>query len=132
MQVRYQAAPRPDRAINDTAIRGQLPPQNFEQLLELQAHLFHDLLALADVHAGLFATQLLTRATDREALLVQEAPDLADDNHVLALVITPVAAPFDRLELWKLLLPVAQHVRFDAAQVTDFTDREVAFTGYRR
>ena len=52
--------------------------------------------------------------------------------HVLALIVAPVAAALHGLELREFLLPVAQHVRFHAAQLTDFTDGEVALTGDRR
>ena len=69
---------------NDTPISapqcGASAPQDFQQLFELEPHLLHDLLALAHVDARLFAAELLTRATDREALLVQQAAYLADDD----------------------------------------------------
>src|SRR6201995_6202826 len=95
-----------------------LAPQDLQQLLELQLHLLDDLLALAHVGASLFAGELLTGTADREALLVEQAADLTDDNDVLPLIVTPVAATLDGLELRKFLLPVAQHVRFHAAQIT--------------
>jgi hypothetical protein len=60
------------------------------------------------------------------ALLIQQAADLANDQHVLALVIAAIAAPLDRLQLRKFLFPIAKHMRFDAAQIADFADREVA------
>jgi hypothetical protein len=65
MQVRYQAAPRPDRpktylpaaawlrALNDTLPASAA--QDAQYLLEFEPQLPHDLLALADVAAGLFA-----------------------------------------------------------------------------
>jgi hypothetical protein len=52
--------------------------------------------------------------------------------HVLALVVAAIAAALDGLELRELLLPVAQHVRLDAAQVADLADGEVALAGDRR
>ncbi len=61
-----------------------------------------------------------------ESLLVQQRTDLADHQHVVALVVAPVAAPLDRLEVGELLLPIAQHMRFDPAQLADLTDGEVA------
>ena len=67
-----------------------------------------------DVGAGFVARERLARAADREALFVQQAADLADDQHVLALVVAAIAAALDGLQLRELLLPVAQHVRLDA------------------
>src|SRR5437763_2277028 len=107
-------------------------PQHLHQLLELDAHLPDNLLALRNVGARLFAGQLVSRPAYGEALVVEEAPDLADDEHVLALVVAPVAAPLDRLELREFLLPVAQHVRLDAAQLTHLSDGEVPLAGNRR
>src|SRR6267154_1664142 len=155
MQVRYQAAPRSDSIIllrfqaHEPRDRGpsreplmirrfRVPrcdssaPQHLQQLLQLQPHLLYDLLALAHIRACFFAGELLTRTADREALLVEQAADLPDDDHVLALVVTPVAATFHGLELRKFLLPVAQYMRLDAAQLTHFTDREVALARNRR
>ena len=43
------------------------------------------------------------------------------------LVVTAIAAPLHGPELGEFLLPVAQHMRLDAAQFTDFTNGEVAF-----
>ena len=86
-----------------------------------------DLLALAHVAAGLFALQLLPRAADREALLIQQAADLADHDDILALVVAAIAATLDGLELREFLLPVAQHMRLHAAQLAHLTDSEVAF-----
>src|SRR5262245_11350510 len=126
MQVRYQAAPRPDtisfsrvradpgrpaRGRDDTPFcRRCLPSatQNLHQLLELDANLLDDLLALRHVHARFLARELISGAADGETLVVQEAADLADDEHVLALVVTAVAATLDWLELRELLLPIAQ------------------------
>src|SRR5579884_3096087 len=85
-------------------------PQQLEHFFQLRPHLPHDLLRLAHVRARLFAGELVARAGDREALVVQQAADLPDDDHVLPLVVAPVAAPLDRLQLRELLLPVAQHV----------------------
>ena len=94
--------------------------------------LMDQLLALVEIDLRVVALETVARAADREALLVEEAADLANDQHVLALVITAIAAPLHGLELRKLLFPITQYVRFDAAQVADFADREVALAGNRR
>src|SRR5204863_4262372 len=67
--------------------------QELQHVLELGADLTDDLLALARVGARLVAREALARAADRVPLLVQEAADLADDEHVLALVIAAVDGP---------------------------------------
>ena len=41
--------------------------------------------------------QLVARAADREALLVQQLADAADQQHLVVLVVAPVAAPLHRL-----------------------------------
>jgi hypothetical protein len=45
----------------------------------------------------------------------------------LSLIIPAVSAAFDGVELRKLLLPIAQNVRFYRTQLADFTNGEVAF-----
>src|SRR5690606_37439359 len=119
------------RAATDLC-RARLAAQQLQYVLELRPHLADDLLALADVAARLVTGQPLPRSADREAFLVQQTPNLADDQHVLALIVAAVAAPLDGLQLRELLLPVSEHMRLHAAQIADFTDREVALTGDRR
>ena len=83
MQVRYQAAPRPDRKPNDSrnmhrkvccaacgARRDALTAQNLDELLELEAHLMDELLALIEIHLRIIAREAIARAADGEALLV--------------------------------------------------------------
>src|SRR5579863_3539967 len=108
------------------AISGGLTLEYLQQLVQFGAHLTHDLVALGDVLLGTVAGELLAGTADGEALLVQEAADLADHQDVVALVIAAVAAAFHGFELGELLLPVAQHVRLHAAQVADLADGEVA------
>ena len=123
--ARAQDAPeRPDPQLSSA--------QNPQHFFQLDANLAHDLLRLSQVIARLVALQAIARAADREALFVQQAADLADDEHVLALVIAAIAAALDGLELRELLLPVAQDVGLHPAKVADFTDGEVALAGDRR
>src|SRR4029079_8054568 len=96
-----------------------LPSEHLQEIFELDAHLPHDLLTLADIDARLLTRELVARPTDGESLLVQQRADLADDDHVLALVVAAVAAALHGLELRELLLPVAQHVRLHATEVAD-------------
>ena len=88
--------------------------------------------APADQQTRAEALEALARSGDREALFVEKRADLADHHDVVALVITPVATPLDRLELRELLLPVAQDVRLDAAEVADFAYGEIPLAGNRR
>src|SRR5579862_1055468 len=124
MQVRYQAAPRPDRNGDNRSAA-----QYAQHFFELEPYLPYDLLALADVAAGFIAAELVARTANRESLLIQQAANLTDDDDILTLVVTAIAAPLDGFELRKLLLPVTQHVRLDAAQITNLTDRKVTLAG---
>ena len=74
----------------------------------------------------------VARPADRESLLVKKFANPPDQQHLMVLVIAPIAAPLHRLELGEFLLPVAQHIRLDAAQLAYLADREVAFGGDRR
>src|SRR5690606_27901044 len=69
---------------------------------------------------------------DGKALLVQQFADAADQQDFVMLVVAPVAAPLDRLELGEFLLPIAQDVRLHAAQFADLTDGEVPLCRDRR
>jgi hypothetical protein len=139
MQVRYQAAPRPDRkrmiaqiATKDFESREASAAQNLDQFLEFQAHLMNQLLALIEINLRIIARQPIAGSADGKALLIEQAANLPNDQDILALIIAPVAAPLDRLELWEFLLPIAKHVRLDAAQVAHFADGEVALPRDRR
>src|SRR5690606_32820424 len=72
------------------------------------------------------------RAADGIPLLVKQTADLADHQYLVTLVVTPVAAPLDRLQRGKLGFPVAQHVRFDVTQLADFANGAVALGRDRR
>ena len=76
-----------------------------------------------------FGFEPMTGAVDRESLLVQEITDPPDQQHFVVLVIPPVAAPLDGLQLRKLLLPIAEHVRFDRTEVTYLADGEIPLGG---
>lgn len=44
----------------------------------------------------------------------------------MVLVVTTISTALDRLQLGEFLLPVAQHMRLDTAQVAHFTYGEIA------
>ena len=109
-----------------------LAAKDFDELFQLEPHLVNELLALIEVDLRIVAGEAVARTADGETLFIQQAANLTNDEHILPLIVSAVAAPFDRLELGKLLLPVAQHMRFDAAQVADFTDGEIPLSRDRR
>src|SRR5690606_32157977 len=106
--------------------------QELQDFLEFHPHLADDLRAHGGLLAGILALQAHARATDGVALLVQQAADLADHEHVVPLVVAAVAAALHRLQGGEFRLPVAQHVRLHVAELADFTDREVALGRDRR
>lgn len=106
--------------------------KGLQQFFQFHPQLVNDLLALGDILFGSIAGELLARTADGEALLIEQTADLADDQHIMTLVVAAIAAAFDRLELGELLLPIAQHMRLNAAKIADFADGEVALTRDRR
>ena len=91
-----------------------------------------DLLAAADIVLGAVAFELLPGATDGETLFIEQTANLADHDNVLALIVAAVAPALQRLQLGKLLLPVAQDMGFNTTQLTDFTNGEIALAWNRR
>ena len=73
--------------------------------------------------------QAIARPTDGEALVVQQITNPTNHQHLMVLVVAAVAAPLHGAQLRELLLPVAQHMRLDVAQIRDLTDGEVALGG---
>src|ERR1700733_4530753 len=118
--------------LQDLECRLGLAAQNLNQLFQLQTHLVDQLLALIEVHLRIIACETIASSADGKALLVQQAANLANDQHVLALIVASIAAALDRLELREFLLPIAKHVGFDAAQIADLADREIALPRNRR
>src|SRR5690606_31173178 len=106
--------------------------QDDEHFLELDDHLADQLVVVAGVVRRRPAGQLLARAADGETLIVQQAADLADHQHVLALVVAAVTAALHRLELRKFLLPVTQHVGLYVTQLAHLTNGEIALTRNNR
>jgi len=107
-------------------------PQDLDEFLEFQAHLMNQLLALVQINLCIVAGEPIARTADRETLFVQQTADLPDNQHVLTLIVAAIAATFHRLQLREFLLPVAQDVRLDAAQIADLANGEVALPRDRR
>ena len=93
--------------------------------------LAHKLMDRSATATTAVVTQLVACPTDGEALLMEQVANPPDQQHFVVLVIAAVAAALHRLELAEFLLPVAQHIGLDPAQLADLTDREVAF-GWNR
>ena len=109
-----------------------LAAKNLDQFFQFQPHLMNELLALIEVHLRIIAGEAVPCAANGEPLFIQQAPYLPNDQHVLPLIVPAVASALDGLELREFLLPIAQHMRFDAAQVADFTDGEIPLPRDRR
>lgn len=73
--------------------------QQLQNLFQLVANLLNNLVALRGIFLRLFAGELLARATDGEALIVQQASDLANQDHVVTLVVAAIATALYRLQL---------------------------------
>ena len=71
-------------------------------------------------------SQLVACATDGVTVVIQQLADAANHQDLMVLVIAPIAASFDGLELGEFLLPIAQHMRLNATQIAHLTDGEVA------
>ena len=131
MQVRYQAALRPDRtAIIASNCAGRLRAEHRQDAFELAANVGKVDLAGAgfDWRWGRFI-QAISCAVDGEAVLIKELANSSDQQHFMVLVIAAIAPPLERLELSEFLFPVAQNMRFHAAQFADFTNGEVTLGG---
>ena len=95
--VRYQAALRPDRVFFCAQERRVvLAAQDVKKLLEFHAYLLDDLLTLGYIRLRIFASQPLSCATNRKTIIIQQAAYLTNDQNVLTLIITTIAAPFHR------------------------------------
>src|SRR5690606_22117701 len=132
--TRLRYTPKGRRIVHQTCANGkaggttpELTSQDKQQFFQFQANLADHLLRLSQVFLGLIARQALAGSTDGEALVIQQRADLADQHHVVALIVAAVAAPLDRLELRKLLFPIAEHVRLDRTELTYFADSEISF-----
>src|SRR4051812_44243972 len=144
MQVRYQAALRPEgadysRGASASLVQGRgaglFAGERINDRAKLLADLRHvDLAVAIALRSGATSTlcgfgtrclaalrihiiQAVARAADGEAFFVKQFADAADEQDFVMLVVAPVAAPLDGLELRELLLPIPEHVRFDAAQL---------------
>jgi len=103
-----------------------------QDLFELAAQLPDDLMALGAVLLGRIPGQLLPRPADRKALIIKQTANLPHGQDVMVLIVAPVAATLDGLELRELLLPIAQHMGLDVTKLADLANREIALGGDRR
>ena len=96
-------------------------------MFKFRSQLFDNLLTLTHIGSRLIAGKTLAGATNRKTVVVKETTNLTNDQHILALIIASITAPRYRLQLWKLLLPIAQHMRLDRTQVAYLTYSEITF-----
>src|SRR3954469_606324 len=126
MQVRYQAALRPERG-NSTPANAALSLKLVEDGAQFaldcgdidtgggrnrtgETAIAHDRRRLRLVVVGERAVETVARAADGEAFFIEQLANAADEQHFVVLVIPTVAAALHRLQLRELLLPVAKHV----------------------
>ena len=76
-------------------------------------------------------TQLLARAHDGEALLVEQLLDMQDAFHIPSAVHALPGAAFHRLELRELALPEAQHVGGSRHRVATSPMRKYSLSGMK-
>src|SRR6516162_1644902 len=139
MQMRYQAALRPDGSLCIVPA-SVLRTQKFADLRDRSPDLGRGrwlgvavglagaagLLGQVDLRNEGVRFEPVAGAVDGEALLVEEVADAPDEQDFVMLVVAAVAAALDRFELREFLLPVTEHVRFDRTEVADLADGEVA------
>src|SRR5690606_22493389 len=101
MQVRYQAALRPDiREHNHLSLRkggdNSLGLENLQDFFEFCNHLANQLTGLGGIVFLIIARQLELCAANRVTLIVQQAANLTDGQHVLTLVVATIASSLYR------------------------------------
>jgi hypothetical protein len=106
----------------------QLPAKQIQHFFQFRAQLLDDLLTLVGIFFGLGTGQTLPGPAYGKSLFVQETANLADKDDIVTLVVAPVTPALEWLQLGKFLLPVAQYMGLDCAQVADFTYGEITFT----
>ncbi len=142
MQVRYQAALRPDEPkiiyqnyrkskAQQRNNRIKLCSQSGKRKLRYLNRLYRLRRLMLD--GGLFnlLTQAITCTANCEPLAIKKLANTAHQQDFVMLVITTISSPFHRLKLSEFLLPITKHMRLDATQLTHFTNREIAFSGDR-
>src|SRR5687768_12179767 len=83
------------------------------QLFQFFDQRLNRLFAAAFGGSGIVERQPVACTADGETFNIEQAADLANQYDVVALIVTPIAPPFDRLQLGELLLPIPQDVRLD-------------------
>jgi hypothetical protein len=76
-----------------------------------------------------FGSQMLARASNREAFLIEQLFDVQNVFDVLAAIHALSGAAFHRLELGEFCLPESQNVRGQVAKAGNFADAEIKFVG---
>src|SRR5690554_245389 len=120
-----------DSAIIASRIRRPLSLQCRQNFFEFADGLVDQLAHLGSLFLGILSAKTLPGAADGKSLVIEQRTNLANQQHVLALIITSIAAPLYRVEHGKLLLPITQHVWFDITELAHLANGEVAFSRNR-
>ena len=76
---------------------GSLAAKNFKQFFEFEPHLMNQLLTLVEINLRVVAGEAVPGTANGEPLLIKQTANLANDKHILPLIVAAVTAPFDRL-----------------------------------
>src|SRR3990172_2284301 len=109
-----------------------LPSKEVQHTFQFRTYLLDDLLTLVGIIPGLITGKTLPGTTNSKPLFVEQTADLADQYHIMTLIITAVTPALQWFQLGKFLLPIAQDMWFDCTEVTDLSDSKIAFTRYCR
>ena len=94
-----------EKGFEELGAAARLAAKNLDQLFELEPHLMDELLALIEIDLRIVAREPVPGSANRKPLFIQQAANLANDEHVLPLVIAAVAAPLHRLQLREIPAP---------------------------
>ena len=133
MQVRYQAALRPDepRIIPSVASISKAQKVDYALDFSLEANGSDGFAFLNGLDRATFV-EPVARPADGKALVIKQFTNSAHQQNFVVLVVAAVTPALDRLQLIEFLFPVAQHVWLDATELAHFTNGEIALGGDRR
>src|SRR5450631_1164485 len=98
------------KGLENLRLRRSSAAKNFNELFQFEPHLMNELLTLIEIHLRVVAGEAVPGSADRKPLFIQQAANLANDEHVLPLVVPAVAAALHRFQLGKFLFPIAQYM----------------------
>ena len=115
MQVRYQAAPRPECGKVYSVLVRQQPTDLLEVSNDLaQSHSLRIILGCGNTSLVFLLNSKLC-SSERKPLLMHQCTNSADHYEILISIVTAVSSALIGLEFCELLLPISQDVWFYAA-----------------